>query len=83
MGPMVNEGKTEYMVVVTRGNELDQNRSLKKENYCFEKVESFKYLGLDKNSHSNYHEEEIRLRIKAGNRCYFALQKTFRAKLLS
>jgi len=78
---MINEGKTKCMVV-TRGNQLDQNRRLKVENYCFEKVESFKYLGVDINSHNNYHEE-IRLRIKAGNKCYLALQKTFRSKLLS
>jgi len=34
------------------------------ENYYFEKVESFKYLGVDKNSHNNY-REEINLRVKA------------------
>lgn len=27
--------------IVTRGNQLDQNRVLKIENYCFEIVESF------------------------------------------
>lgn len=81
MGLMINEGKTKYMIV-KRGNQLHQNRSLNIGNYCFEKVESFKYLGVDINSHNNYHEE-INLRVKAGNRCYFALQKTFRSKLLS
>jgi len=68
---MINEGKTKYMVVTT-GNQIDQDRSLEIENYCFEKVESFKYLGVDINSRNNYHED-IKLRIKAGNRCYFAL----------
>jgi len=81
MSLMINEGKTKYMVV-TRGNQLDQNRRLKIENYCFKKVESFKYLGVNINIRNNYHEE-IKLRIKAGNRCCFALQKTFRSKLLS
>jgi len=81
MGLIINKGKTKYMVV-TRGNQLDQNRRLKIESYCFEKVENFKYFGVDINSLNNYHEE-IRLRIKAGNKCYFVLQKTFRSKLLS
>ena len=72
---MIHEGKTKYMVV-TRFNQLDQNGSLEIENYCFEKVESFKYPRVYINSRNNYHEE-IKLRIKAGNRCYFALQETF------
>jgi hypothetical protein len=73
MGLMINEGKTKYMIV-TRGNQLDQNRSLEIKNYCFEKVESFKYLGVDINSYNNYYEE-IELRIKAGNRCYSSYKK--------
>lgn len=40
MGLMINEGKTKYMVV-TRGNQLEQNRSLGIKNYCFEKVKCF------------------------------------------
>lgn len=44
-------------MVVTRGNRLHQNRSLDVENYCFEKAESFKHLGVDINSRDNYHEE--------------------------
>lgn len=34
------------------------------------------------NKNNNYHKE-IKLRISAGNRCYFALRKTFKSKLLS
>jgi hypothetical protein len=70
---MINEGKTKYMVIM-RGNQLHQNRNLGIENYCFEKVKNFKYLGVDINSRNNYHEE-INLRIKVGNKCYVALQK--------
>lgn len=44
-------------MVVTRGNRLHQNRSLDVENYCFEKTESFEYLGVDINSRNNYHGE--------------------------
>jgi hypothetical protein len=71
MGLMINEGKTKYMIIM-RGYQLHQNRNLDIENYCFEKVESLKYLGVDINSHNNYHEE-INLTTKARNRCYFAL----------
>lgn len=28
------------------------------ENYCFEKMENFKYLEIDINSHNNYYEEK-------------------------
>lgn len=45
-------------------------------------MESFKYLGVDINRRNNYHEKKW-LRIKAENGCYFRLQKTFRAKILS
>jgi hypothetical protein len=71
---MTNEGKTKYLVFM-RGNELHQNRNLEFENYCSEKVESFTYLEV--NSRNNY-LEETNLRIKAENRCYSALQKTFK-----
>lgn len=69
-------------MVVTRGNRLDKNRILKMENYCFKRVKSFIYLGVEMNCHNNCCEE-MWLRIKGGNSCYFALQKTFRFKLLS
>lgn len=69
-------------MVVTRGNQLDKNRRLNLENYCFKKVESFRYLGVNISSRKNYHEE-IKLRTKAESRCYFSLQKTLRPKILS
>lgn len=39
-------------MVITRDNQLDHNRTLKIENYCFEKIESFKYLGVEINNHN-------------------------------
>lgn len=44
------------------------------ENYCFEKIEGCKYLGMEINIHNDYHEE-IRLRVKAGNRAIFRCRK--------
>lgn len=48
-------------MVVTRGNQLYQNRRLNIGNYYFENMVSFKYLGVDINSRNNYHKK-IRLR---------------------
>lgn len=59
-------------MIVTRGNHLHKNRILKIKNYCFKKVESFIYLGVEINCQNDC-REEIRLRIKAGNSCYFVL----------
>jgi len=56
----INEWKTKY-IEITSGRQLDQNRKLKIENYCLEKVESFKYLRVDMNSRTNYFNE-IKLR---------------------
>lgn len=61
-----------------RNNQLYQNINLDIENYCFKKVENFKYLSVYINSRNNYHED-INLILKAGNKCYFTLQKTFRS----
>lgn len=44
-------------MVVTRGNRLDKNRILKMENYCFKRVKSFIYLGVEMNCHNNCCEE--------------------------
>lgn len=46
-----------------RGIIIDWTRVLQIENYCFGKVKSLKYLGIEINSRNGYHEE-IRLRIK-------------------
>ena len=48
----------------------------------FESVQSFKYLGSTVNQ-NNTIEEEIKERIIAGNRVFYANQKMFQNKLLS
>lgn len=40
-------------MVVTKSNQLDQTSGLKIENYCFEKVVSFSYLGVELNNCNN------------------------------
>jgi len=44
--------------------------------YYFEQLEDFKYLGFDNNSKNNINNE-IKLRINAANRAYFAMKKMF------
>jgi len=45
----------------------------------FEKVDNFKYLGVNINNSNNMHRE----RISNGNRCYFSISKLLISKLLS
>jgi len=50
--------------------------------YKFERVDNFKYLGVDINKDANSHEE-INLRLAAANRCYFGLVSLFKSNILS
>lgn len=79
IGLIGNEGKTKY-TVVTR-HDCD-TRNLEVNNHFFERVTSFKHLGLDINEYADSHEE-IRLRLIVANKCYFGLVPLFKSKLLS
>ncbi|KAL4084839.1 hypothetical protein QTP88_027723 [Uroleucon formosanum] len=79
MGLHVNEGKTKYMVVSRTPPNID---SIVVDNYKFEKVDNFKYLGININNKNDMHIE-INERITSGNRCYFSIIKLLRSKLLS
>jgi len=79
MGLEVNQGKTKYLVM-TRGTR--DNSDLLDENYTFQQASDFKYLGLNINQHNNMHNE-IKIRISAANKGYYALEKLFKSKLLS
>jgi hypothetical protein len=50
-------------------------------NLEFKVVKSFKYLGTNLNTYNSI--EEVETRILNANRCYFALNKIFRAKNIS
>jgi hypothetical protein len=56
--------------------------SLKVNEYTFERVRNFKYLGADINEDANSHEK-VKKRLIAANRCYYGLLPLFRSKLLS
>ncbi|KAL4127579.1 hypothetical protein QTP88_011746 [Uroleucon formosanum] len=79
MGLKVNQDKTKYMVV-SRKNEMVAALSVGE--YTFEAVNDFKYLGTNINKNNNMHNE-IKLRISAANKGFFALVKLFKSKLLS
>jgi len=79
MGLCVNQEKTKFMVL-SRSNENQYN--LQVGNLTFEKVENFKYLGVNINSNSDMHQE-ISERIASGNRCYHSISKLLKSKLLS
>ncbi|VVC37613.1 Reverse transcriptase domain [Cinara cedri] len=79
IGLHVNEGKTKYMVVSRRPPNIN---SIIVDNYKFEKVNNFKYLGVNINNGNDMHIE-INERITSGNRCYFSIIKLLRSKLLS
>ncbi|KAL4104440.1 hypothetical protein QTP88_019741 [Uroleucon formosanum] len=79
MGLEVNQEKTKYMYI-SRNDKSGLN--LKVDPYIFEKVEVFKYLGININSKNNV-LEEIKEWVANANRCYYNLLKLFRSKLLS
>ncbi|XP_025423531.1 uncharacterized protein LOC112692922 [Sipha flava] len=52
------------------------------DDYKFERVQSFKYLGAEINESANSYEE-VKKRITAANRCYYSLMPLFKSRLLS
>jgi len=50
--------------------------------YKFERVRNFKYLGADINEDADSHEE-VKKRLIATNRCYYGLMQLYKSKLLS
>ena len=82
-GLQVNQEKTKYMIV-ERKNSLQRNKTgqLKIKNYKFERVPSFKYLGVILNEGSN-NQIDLQERIKSANKTYFMLQKFFKNKNVS
>ena len=70
-------------MIVERKNVLRQKiRHLKINNYKFESVEHFKYLGVILNENNN-NQIDLQERIKNANRTYFMLQNFFKNKNIS
>jgi hypothetical protein len=67
-------------MVVNRENEMIVDPNVGE--YTIQAVNGFKYLGTNINENNNMHNE-IKLRITAANKGFFALVKLFISKLLS
>jgi len=64
-GKKINETKVKYMIVFRQNH---RTYSLKVNEYIFERVGNFKYLGADINENANSHKE-VKRRLIAANRC--------------
>ena len=78
-GLLINERKTKYMKCTRK--QVKENK-LEIDNMSFEAVQSFRYPGSYVNK-NNTIEEEIKERIIAGNKAFYANRKMFQSKLLS
>lgn len=58
------------------------NSDLLAENYTSQQLSDFEYLGVNINQINNMHNE-IKIRISAANKGFYALEKLLKSKLLS
>jgi len=63
------------------GRKTENTQDLIFDNYSFQAITDFKYLGTNINNSNNMHNK-IKLRIAAANKGYFALGKLFKSKFL-
>lgn len=76
----VNECKTKYMVM--KAQEEIEREALRMGSSVFERVQSFKYLGV-RITEKNDASVEIKGRIQEGNRSYFSLSRCLASKNIS
>jgi hypothetical protein len=81
IGLEINVDKTKYMLL-SRHQNVDQNRDVKIANRPFENVSQFKYLGMTV-TNQNLIQEEIMRRLNSGNACYHSVQNLLSSRLLS
>jgi hypothetical protein len=81
-GLTINESKTKYMINSRNKVRFQNVRSLNVGSHKFERVDKFKYLGslVTENSENS---TEIKIRIAAGNRCYFSLIKLLKSRAVA
>ena len=82
IGLAVNVEKTKYMVNSRKKETFRNIKSFECNGGVYERVNEFKYLGAQINDQNEMHLE-IRARMAAGNRCYYALQKLLRSSYLN
>jgi sorting nexin-29 len=81
VGLETNVEKTKYMLL-SRQQNVGQNRDTKIANRSFENVSQFKYLGTTV-TNQNLIQEEIKKRLNSGNACYHSVQNLLSSQLLS
>jgi hypothetical protein len=81
VGLEIDVEKTKYMLL-SRHQNVGQNRDIKKANRSFENVSQFKYLGTTV-TNQNLIQEEIKRRLNSGNACYNSVQNLLSSRLLS
>jgi hypothetical protein len=73
--------KTEYMLL-SRHQNVSQNRDINIANRSFGNVSQFKYLGTIV-TNQNLIQEEIKRSLNSGNACYHSVQNILSSRLLS
>jgi hypothetical protein len=81
VGLETNVEEAKYMLL-SRHQNVGQNRDIKIANRLFENVSQFKYLGTTA-TNQNLIEEEIKGRFDSGNACYHSVQNLLSSRLLS
>ena len=77
----VSEDKTKYLTLDRKHwSRIGQNITI--DEYNFEVVQSFKYLGSIVNVDNDI-EEEVKMRLSLGNKCFYALKHLFRNTLVN
>jgi hypothetical protein len=77
----INVKKTKYMLL-SRQQNVGQNRDIRIANISYENVSQFKYLGTTV-TNQNLIPEEIKRRLSSGNACYHSVQSLLSARQLS
>ena len=72
IGLEVYADKSKYMTM-SRDHNAGRNHIMKIDNNSFEKVEEFKYLGINLSNQISF-KEEIKSRLNLGNACYHSVQ---------
>jgi hypothetical protein len=69
-------------MLLSRHQNVSQNRDIKITNRSFENVSQFKYLGT-KVINQDFIQKEIKRRLNPGNACYHSVQNLLSSRLLS
>ncbi|XP_039299202.1 uncharacterized protein LOC120355027 [Nilaparvata lugens] len=80
-GLTINANKTKYMFN-SRIDGQENERQLVMGNSIFERVDEFKYLGA-MITHRNEVQVDIKAKLSAGNRCYYAMKHFLNSRLIT